>query len=125
MALEPEYKRGEKKGLVTEKDIDPEFGLFTDEEQVQALDEISEQLLEQYPYEDMHAAPTQSDSEAGHYEPDSSEEITEELAAVPDADVIAGDTPVDPAAAAEEFHGTDLLNGVGHNSEQEQEREER
>jgi hypothetical protein len=76
--------------LVTEKDIDPRFGLFTEEVQEGAVSETSE-------------------------------EISEELATVPDADIIAKDSPVDAATPVEEFHGTDLLNGVGRHPEEETE----
>src|SRR5690606_8412947 len=38
---------------------------------------------------------------------------------VPDADAIAADSPVDPASPPDQFHGTDLLNGVGLHPEEE------
>lgn len=54
-------------------------------------------------------------------EVDTAEEISEELAAVPDADAIAKSSPIDSASPGEEFHGTDLLNGVGNHPEEETE----
>lgn len=117
----------EHKSLVTEKDIDPAFGLFSDEGQEGAVRDASEQLLERYPYGDVTESHIPEAIDAGieaDTEVDSAEEISEELAAVPDADAIAKDSPVDPASPADEFHGTDLLNGVGKHPEEETEETE-
>lgn len=110
----------EQKDLVTERDIDPAFGLFADEEQTSEVLDATDELLQRYP-----------DSEAGLLgavianegddEVDTPEEISAEIAAVPDADDIAMNSPVDPATPQEEFHGTDLLNGVGRHPEEETE----
>lgn len=114
----------EHKSLVTEKDIDPAFGLFADEGQEGAKQDTSEQLLERYPYGDVHRSHVPDEIDFGteaDNEVDTAEEISEELAAVPDADAIAKNSPVDPASPADEFHGTDLLNGVGKHPEEETE----
>ncbi|MGO4545263.1 hypothetical protein AB4Z29_10715 [Paenibacillus sp. 2TAB23] len=106
--------------LATEKDIDPAFGLFTEEASTGAVPAAAELLSSQHPHADaeLHEShvPVMLDDEV-----DTAEEISEELAAVPDADVIAKDSPVDPASPGEEFHGTDLLNGVGNHPEEETE----
>ncbi|NIK79495.1 hypothetical protein FHS15_004655 [Paenibacillus castaneae] len=117
MADEPIRDRHQSHSFVTEKDIDPEFGLFTEETQQGAVPEASETLLKQYPHD---YAAARADDELDN-EVDKAEEISEELAAVPDADAIAVDSPVDPASIVEEFHGTDLLNGVGKYPEEETE----
>jgi hypothetical protein len=112
--------------LVTEKDIDPSFGLFTEEAQGGAVSDATELLQKQYPQhnERVHESHIPDGIEArdeSNSEVDTAEEISEELAAVPDADAIAQGSPVDPASPGEEFHGTDLLNGVGNHPEDETE----
>jgi hypothetical protein len=117
----------EHKSLVTERDIDPAFGLFADEGQEGAVRDATDQLLERYPYGDVHEShiPYAIDAEIeADAEADSAEEISEELAAVPDADAVAKNSPVDPASPSDEFHGTDLLNGVGNHPEEETEETE-
>ncbi|MDQ0113490.1 hypothetical protein [Paenibacillus harenae] len=120
MVKKEDLEDREHNDLVTERDIDPAFGLFADEEQTEEVMDATDELLRKYP-----------DSEAGLLgavianegddEVDTPEEISAEIAAVPDADVIAMNSPVDPAAPEDEFHGTDLLNGVGRHPEEETE----
>lgn len=82
--------------LVTEKDIDSEFGLFTEDMRKEALPDTEEELEEKYP--------PKSRTRIGA--------VTD-----PDLTELADDTPVDPAAPPEQFHGTDLLNGAGSEPE--------
>ncbi|WP_169084326.1 hypothetical protein [Paenibacillus sp. PL91] len=116
--------------LVTEKDIDPSFGLFTEEVQGGVVSDASELLQKQHPHENAHVheshipAAIASGDELSYDEVDTAEEISEELAAVPDADAVAKGSPIDPASPSEEFHGTDLLNGVGNHPEDETDEEE-
>lgn len=108
--------------LATEKDIDPSFGLFTEETREGAVPDAAELLSKQHPRENAHVHESHIPAAIESYdEVDTAEEISEELAAVPDADVIAKDSPVDPASPGDEFHGTDLLNGVGNHPEEETE----
>ena len=86
--------------LVTEREIDPEFGLFNEEESAGALPDAEEELEAVYPAGDVIADDTQEEK-------------------VPEADQIAKNSPVDPAAPEEMFHGTDLINGVGAEPEKE------
>ncbi|WP_139996809.1 hypothetical protein [Paenibacillus paridis] len=122
MINEHDQHKQKPNSLATEKDIDPAFGLFTEEVPEGAVSEASELLLKQYPKENGHVhephVPYPLDA---RNEVDTPEEISEELAAVPDADLISKDSPVDPASPGEEFHGTDLLNGVGRHPEEETE----
>ncbi|AJY76128.1 hypothetical protein [Paenibacillus beijingensis] len=78
--------------LVTEKDIDSEFGLFTAETKKDALPNTEGELEEKYPPKSRTRIGVVTD---------------------PDLAELAEDTPIDPAAPPEEFHGTDLLNGAG------------
>ncbi|CAM4038226.1 hypothetical protein L1N85_06955 [Paenibacillus alkaliterrae] len=125
MANEYDGDKRQSHSLATEKDIDPAFGLFTEEEREGAVQDAADLLIEQYPYEDasVHEShvPQGIQAEAELDEVDTAEEISEELASVPDADAIASGSPVDPASAGDEFHGTDLLNGVGNHPEDETE----
>jgi hypothetical protein len=108
--------------LATEKDIDPSFGLFTEETREGAVPDAAELLTKQHPRENAHVHESHIPAAIESFdEVDTVEEISEELAAVPDADVIAKDSPVDPATPGDEFHGTDLLNGVGNHPEEETE----
>jgi hypothetical protein len=91
------------RSLATEKDIDPEFGLFTEEAEGHAVPSADELLEQQYPEEEVHQAATSRI----------------EFADMPDADAVSKDSEVDPVAPKEEFHGTDLLNGVGHHPREE------
>lgn len=126
MANEHDRDRRQSNSLVTEKDIDPEFGLFTEEAREGAVSDASELLQKQHPHEDAHVheshipaaieARDELDSEV-----DTAEEISEELAAIPDADAVVKGSPTDPASPGDEFHGTDLLNGVGNHPEEETE----
>lgn len=119
MADEHDRDRRKLNSLVTEKDIDPKFGLFTEEAGEGAVSDASELLFRQHPHENAHvheshipaALETRDELDL---EVDTAEEISKELAAVPDADAIAMGSPIDPASPGEEFHGTDLLNGVGN-----------
>ncbi|GGF93007.1 hypothetical protein [Paenibacillus abyssi] len=86
--------------LVTEKDIDPEFGLFTEEPDAAGVPDATEELIERYPSETVLRV--------------EEDPILEE----PEDRII---DPVDPAAPQEEFHGTDLLNGVGNRPYEETE----
>ncbi|WP_138753843.1 hypothetical protein [Paenibacillus sinopodophylli] len=117
-----ERNKGHVGSLATERDIDPAFGLFTEEANADAVPAADERLANQYPQGDTHVheshIPDTLDMNS-YSEVDTAEEISEELAAVPDADMIAKDSPVDPASPGEEFHGTDLLNGVGNHPEEE------
>lgn len=92
-----------KPSLVTERDIDPEFGLFEDEPYVTASAE--DELLAMYPHHNVHSANGQEQDL----------DITVDQAMTetsPDEALNASETPIDPAAPEEQFHGTDLLNGV-------------
>lgn len=101
--------------LVTERDIDPDYGMFGANRDTMAdpVPDAEERLEEMYPADQVlagaEAAPGPANG-AGTEFPD-----------VPDADALAEDSPVDPAAPEDEFHGTDLLNGVGHEPEDEDE----
>ncbi|MCF2943707.1 hypothetical protein [Paenibacillus tarimensis] len=86
--------------LATERDIDPEFGLFEDNRVSQAVPDAEEELLSSYPEEKVRR-------EASH------DESGESIEDIPDADAISADSPVDPASPHDHFHGTDLLNGAG------------
>ncbi|MDQ8734175.1 hypothetical protein [Paenibacillus sp. LHD-38] len=126
MDNDQERDKGHTNSLVTEKDIDPTFGLFTEETREGAVSDASELLAKQHPRENAHVHESHIPAAIEAYdeldsEVDTAEEISEELAAVPDADVIAKDSPIDPASPGEEFHGTDLLNGVGNHPEDETE----
>lgn len=112
MANEFENEKREIRSLATEKDIDPKFGLFTEEAAEGAVQEADDLLLEQYPSADAEEARLRSEGPAEG-----------ELEDVPDADEISANSQVDEAAPAEEFHGTDLLNGVGNHPEEETESE--
>jgi hypothetical protein len=94
--------------LITERDIDPEYGLFSEEAQTDHIPTAEQEL------EDMYPAPEQSNRNA-------STPIEEDtgLESVPDADDISQNSPVDPAAPPDIFHGTDLINGVGNDPEEE------
>ncbi|MBD2868244.1 hypothetical protein [Paenibacillus arenilitoris] len=112
--------------LATERDIDPEFGLFTEEAGEGAVPDAEELLTAQQRRPDarVHEGHVPEALEAGTGqgdEVDTPEEISEELASVPDADAVARNSPVDPASPGDEFHGTDLLNGVGNHPEEETE----
>lgn len=122
MADERDRDRHQSNSLVTEKDIDPEFGLFTEEARDGAVYDAAALLQKQHPDKDAHVHESHIPAalEAGD-ELDSAEEISEELASVPDADALAKESPIDPASPGEEFHGTDLLNGVGNHPEEETE----
>lgn len=122
--MDNEHDVRHAKSLATEKDIDPDFGLFTEDASGAAVPHASELLEKQHP--DAHVLeshiPASLDNRAGlDDEVDTPEEISEELASVPDADVMAKDSPIDPASPGEEFHGIDLLNGVGNHPEDETE----
>jgi hypothetical protein len=126
MDNEHDHDQRHAKSLVTEKDIDPDFGLFTEEMREGAVPHASELLEKQHPNENAHVheshIPASLDNREGLVdEVDTAEEISEELASVPDADVMAKDSPIDPASPGEEFHGIDLLNGVGNHPEDETE----
>ncbi|GGD93679.1 hypothetical protein [Paenibacillus nasutitermitis] len=88
----------EDKDLVTQRDIDKDAGLFTDEVPENVIQGAADELLEVYPYD----AVLKADEDR-----------------VDEAEAKIDDSPVDPAAPQEEFHGTDLLNGVGNHPEEE------
>jgi len=88
----------EDKDLVTQRDIDKEAGLFADELPEEVIQGAADELLEVYPYD----AVLKADEDR-----------------VSEAEANVDDSPVDPAAPPEEFHGTDLLNGVGNKPEEE------
>ncbi|MBW7457399.1 hypothetical protein ACFOLF_18840 [Paenibacillus sepulcri] len=92
-------KLSEDQDLVTQRDIDKHAGLFADEIPEDEVQGDVEELLEVYPYDAVLKA-------------------DEDRVAEAEADVDS--TPVDPAAPQEEFHGTDLLNGVGNEPEEEE-----
>ncbi|MFC4779076.1 hypothetical protein ACFO9Q_19975 [Paenibacillus sp. GCM10023252] len=92
------------KDLVTERDIDPEFGLFADETPKGSVRGSTEELVALYPDQDVIMDTRQRSDEE-----------------IPDADEVSFHSPVDPASPPDEFHGTDLLNGVGHDPEHETE----
>lgn len=120
MAIMNDNSDREQDGLTTERDIDPAFGLFADEEQTSEVLDATDELLRKYPDSraDLSSAVIADEEEDGA---ETAEEISAEIASVPDADDIAMNSPVDPAAPDEEFHGTDLLNGVGRHPEEETE----
>lgn len=97
---------GSSDSLVTERDIDPGFGMFEDEPAGSRVTSAEDRLLAMYPD---NALPEGGEAEAGVF-PD-----------VPDADAVAADSPVDPASPPDQYHGTDLLNGVGLHPEEETE----
>jgi hypothetical protein len=115
-----EHTDREHNDLVTERDIDPAFGLFADEEQTSAVLDATDELLRRYPDSETGLSSAIISGE-GDNEIDTPEEISAEMAAVPDADDIAMNSPVDPASPEQDFHGTDLLNGVGLHPEEETE----
>ncbi|WP_424766538.1 hypothetical protein [Paenibacillus sp. sgz302251] len=117
MTIERNREERQPHSLATEKDIDPEFGLFTEEQPVKAVKDAEDLLREQYPYE--AAAAHELRDSVAMAELEQSEETPQRLPDVPDADTMLGSDNVDPAAPKEVFHGTDLLNGVGHHPEQE------
>ncbi|WP_036717288.1 hypothetical protein [Paenibacillus harenae] len=126
MAKDNDRHEHEPHSLVTERDIDPEFGLFTQDVLGGGVRNAVDQLKEKYPEHDVarvHEShvPEALEAGVGDSEADTPEEISEELAAVPDADAVASNSPVDPASPGDEFHGTDLLNGVGNHPEEETE----
>ncbi|KKC47229.1 hypothetical protein VE23_08805 [Paenibacillus sp. D9] len=138
-----------KEGLATEKDIDPRFGLFEDQREGSRVQGAEEELLRTYPSGEGTYGTVQVDSytvsssqanaaladdvdgaeapspdqyakqrDGGDY----AEEVPVGVRTVnadPDLLDLADDTPVDPAAPPDEFHGTDLLNGVGAHPEEE------
>lgn len=91
-------KDQDDKDLVTQKDIDPEYGLFVDEGAEDAVPAAEDELLEIYPYDDVLRVDEDRVSKAENR---------------------MDNSPVDPAAPKDEFHGTDLLNGVGREPGQE------
>jgi len=97
--------------LVTERDIDPKFGMFSDRKEAEAVPTAEQELLETYAQPSMLSEQDTNAAEAG------------ELPDIPDADEISANSPVDPAAPPDQFHGTDLLNGVGNDPEEETETE--
>lgn len=95
--------RDEFPSVVTQRETDPDFWLFTEEDNNGLVPPVDAELIEVYPDKQIEAA-----------------EDEVELDSVPDADEYAGrPTPVDPAAPPDEFHGTDLLNGAGNEPEKE------
>ena len=124
-----ERDKGHTNSLVTEKDIDPQHSVcFTEETRGKARYRMHLSCwLKQHPRENEPMCTNRifrlQSRRMTSWTPevDTAEEISEELAAVPDADVIAKDSPIDPASPGEEFHGTDLLNGVGNHPEDETE----
>ncbi|MCA0756183.1 hypothetical protein KP806_14095 [Paenibacillus sp. N4] len=112
MANEFENEKREIRSLATEKDIDPKFGLFTEETAEGAVQEADDLLLEKYPSADAEETRLRNEGWAEG-----------ELEDVPDADDLSANSEVDAAAPEEEFHGTDLLNGVGKHPEEETESE--
>lgn len=93
-----ESKDARGKDLVTQRDIDNEFGLFTDEMPEGTIPAAEEELLAAYPYDEVLG-------------PDEDR--------VAEAEASTENSPVDPAAPKEHFHGTDLINGVGREPEKE------
>ena len=94
-----------EQSLATERDIDPEFGMFAEELESYSVPDAEDKLTAMLPdRENLMSA------EGDGVFPD-----------IPDADAVSGESPVDPASPAEQFHGTDLLNGVGLHPEEETE----
>lgn len=91
-------KDQDDRDLVTQRDIDPDYGLFVDEAAEAAIPTAEDELLEIYPYDEV---------------------LRVDEDRVSKAEDRMGNSPVDPAAPKDEFHGTDLLNGVGHEPEHE------
>ncbi|MBW7477646.1 hypothetical protein K0T92_23270 [Paenibacillus oenotherae] len=91
-------KDQEMKDLATQRDIDPDYGLFVDEVDEDVIPGAEEELLEIYPYDEV---------------------LRVDEDRVSEAEDKGDDSPVDPAAPEDGFHGTDLLNGVGHEPEKE------
>jgi len=91
--------------LATERDIDPDYGMFTEEFAAYSAPDAEEKLTATVPDSDDRM----SAGEDSVF-PD-----------IPDADAVAEESPVDPASPPEQFHGTDLLNGVGAHPEEETE----
>jgi len=94
-----------QESLATERDIDPDFGMFTEEFASYSVPDAEDKLTAMVPDRDN----LMSAEEDGVF-PD-----------IPDADAVAEESPVDPASPPEQFHGTDLLNGVGAHPEEETE----
>ena len=92
-----------RQSLITERDIDPEFGMFTEDLAGDSVPDAEQELTAMVPDDETMAAA----EENGSF-PD-----------IPDADAISEESPVDPASPQEQFHGTDLLNGVGAHPEEE------
>jgi hypothetical protein len=98
----------ETNNLITERDIDPEFGLFSEEAETDQVRSAEQELLDTY-------------TQPGMLEENDSQADEINLDAVPDADDISENSPIDPASPPDEFHGTDLINGVGNDPEDETE----
>jgi hypothetical protein len=92
-----------RQSLATERDIDPEFGMFTEDIAGYSVPDAEHKLTAMVPDDEAIT----SAEEDGSF-PD-----------IPDADAVSEESPVDPASPPEQFHGTDLLNGVGAHPEEE------
>ncbi|MFS0727057.1 hypothetical protein [Paenibacillus sp. 1P07SE] len=93
-------KNNHPDSLVTQREIDPSFGLFEEEEEAQYVPDAESELTELYPEEDVipdDLPPNESSAQ----------------------DEAAPGTPVDPAAPEEITPGIDLINGVGTEPEKE------
>ena len=93
-------KNNHPDSLVTEREIDPSFGLFNEEKETEYVTDAETELEEKYPEQDVIL-----------------DEITPEEEA--DSAEAAQGTPVDPAAPEELTPGVDLINGVGAEPEKE------
>ena len=119
---------GARGSLATERDIDPAFGMFEDG-LGQGTTGAAERLRAMYPTgaalgigDDEEAfgdASVADDADDADMSALSSEAEPGEFPDVPDADAISANSPVDPASPPDQFHGTDLLNGVGLFPEEE------
>lgn len=93
-------KNNHPDSLVTQREIDPSFGLFEEEKEAEYVADAETELTEVYPEDDVIR-----DDLPPEEQPDSTEETSE--------------TPVDPAAPEEITPGIDIINGVGSEPEKE------
>ena len=93
-------KNNHPDNLVTEREIDPSFGLFNEEKETEYVSDAETELTEKYPEHDVILDETTSEEEPASTE-------------------AAQGTPVDPAAPEEITPGVDLINGVGAEPEKE------
>ncbi|GBF76578.1 hypothetical protein PA598K_05056 [Paenibacillus sp. 598K] len=95
-------KNQHSNSLITEREIDPSFGLFAEERVADEVKDAETELTAVYPEGDAIC-----DNHPGA-----------EQAAEAEA---AQNTPIDPAAPEQAYPGVDLINGVGAEPEKETE----